>query len=107
MHCLPNRATLVVFTEDIKGRLGLHQFILPIRELFQHLDSQVLEFLIEDPLEIVRLMFLAQQQFGRKRPIFGEDDPLRGLDLLLDGKWLDRSSGIVGIESDRPTNVYH
>jgi hypothetical protein len=95
-HCLPNRATLVVFTEDIKGRLRLHQFILPIRTLFGHLDWQVLEFLNSNPLEIVRLMFMAQQQFGRKRPIFGEDDPTKGLDMLLDGKWLDPIMSLIG-----------
>jgi len=95
-HCLPNRATLVVFTEDIKGRLKLHQFILPIRVLFGQLDWQVLEFLNSNPLEIVRLMFLAQQQFGHKRPILGEDGPPGDLYMLLNGKWLDPIMSLIG-----------
>ncbi|MGH9969569.1 MAG: caspase family protein [Pyrinomonadaceae bacterium] len=96
-HCLPNRATLVVFTEDIDGRLTLHQYILPIRVLFGFLESRVLEYLQNDPLEVVRLMFLAQIQFARKRPVFGEGGgPIQYAETLLDGKWLDPIMSLIG-----------
>lgn len=41
-------------------------------------------------------MFLAQQQFGRKRPIFGEDGPIENVDMLLHGKWLDPIMSLIG-----------
>jgi hypothetical protein len=96
-HCLPNRATLVVITEALDGRLAFHQYILPIRVLFGYLNWQVLSYLQNDPLEIVRLMFLAQIQFARKRPVFGEDGgPIENSEDLLDGKWLDPVMSLIG-----------
>jgi hypothetical protein len=96
-HCLPNRATLVVFTEDLRGRLSLHQYSLPIRALFGFLRPEVLEYLASDPLEIMRLMFLAQIQFARKRPIFGKDGgPIEDFTDLLYGKWLDPIMSLIG-----------
>jgi hypothetical protein len=87
----------VVFTEDVDGRVGVHQYILPIRGLFQHLDQQVLWYLQRDPMKVVKLMFQAQQQFTRKRPIFGEGGgPIQNPDLLLDGKWLDPIMSLIG-----------
>jgi hypothetical protein len=95
-HCLPNRATLIVLTENVEGRLNLHQYILPIRSLFKHLHPRVLEYLQSDPLEVVRLMFLAQSQFVRKRPVFGEGGPIRDSKMLLGGKWLDPIMSLIG-----------
>lgn len=96
-HCLPNRATLVVFTEDIDGRFTLHQYILPVRVLFGFLDSRVLDYLQNDPLDVVRLMFLAQIQFARKRPVFGKDGgPIQDFTDLLYGKWLDPIMSLIG-----------
>ena len=96
-HCLPNRATLVVFTEDIDGCLTLHQYILPIQVLFGFLQPEVLQYLQDDPLEVVRLMFLAQIQFARKRPVFGADGgPIEHSETLLYGKWLDPIMSLIG-----------
>jgi hypothetical protein len=96
-HCLPNRATLVVFTKNLRGRLSLHQYILPIRSLFAFLQPEVLQYLASDPLQIVRLMFLAQIQFARKRPIFGKDGgPIQDFTDLLYGKWLDPIMSLIG-----------
>ena len=97
IHCLPNRATLVVFTEDTNSHLTIHQYILPIRVLFGHLDSTVVDYLRGDPLEVVRLMFLAQMQFTRKRPIFEEaGGPLKNSEELHGGKWLDPIMSLIG-----------
>ena len=96
-HCLPNRATLVVLTEDTGGRLTLHQYILPIRVLFGYLESEVLNYLRSDPLEVVWLMFMAQTQFNKKRPVFGEKGRSdRNAKMLLGGKWLDPIMSLIG-----------
>ncbi len=99
IFCLPNRATFVIFTQDVDGRLTIHQYILPIRKLYEHLDSRIREQLQnKPPLEIVQQMFSAQTQFARNRPLTGEMNPLSAGDWidLIHGKWLDPVMSLIG-----------
>jgi hypothetical protein len=96
-YSLPNRATFVVLTEDANGLFKLHQYLLPFRHLFNHLDPNVLEHLNDNPLAIVRTMFLAQKQFAAKRPIgVDENGPVREFNELIYGKWLDPIMSLIG-----------
>ena len=89
-YCLPNRATFVVFAEDEAGRLRVSQYLLPINHLIEHLAPKVRERL-DNPLSLVRYIFLAQSQFARKRSLEpeGSSEEARMWMELVYGKWLD------------------
>jgi hypothetical protein len=91
VHCLPNRATLVTFTQDIEGRTSLHQSILPLGHLTQYLDPTVRSYLSGNMLGLVRTMTLAQSQFARKRSIQTQlmNTDRRVWTELMNHKWLD------------------
>jgi len=97
VHCLPNRATLVTFTQDVEGRPTLHQFILPLRHLIIYLDPTVRSYLNGNMLSLVRTMTLAQSQFARKRSVQEQltaSDRKVWLDLMHH-KWLDPIMALI------------
>jgi hypothetical protein len=97
-YCLPNRATLFVLAENEAGQLSVHQYLLPIRHLFNYLPVEVLRNLNQNPLAAVRLMFMAQRQFARKQPIEaaqGDDKDRKILQELINGKWLDPVMSLI------------
>jgi hypothetical protein len=99
-YCLPNRATLFIIAENEKGQLTIHQYLLPIRHLFQYLPEAVLRNLNQNPLAVMRLMFLAQTRFARKdsiemAPQQGDQEDQRVLRELIDGKWLDPVMSLI------------
>ncbi len=97
VYCLPNRATFIAFAEDPEGRLKIHQYLLPIYRLFQYLDSQVLEYLDNNPLSLVRTMALAQSRFANNHQVTPPDNTQekRDWDALMFGKWLDPIMSLI------------
>jgi hypothetical protein len=69
VQCLPNRATLAAVAEDKEGRLTLHQFMLPMRHLFEQAGPSVQAYRERNMLGVVRTMAFAQSQFARKRSV--------------------------------------
>lgn len=97
VHCLPNRATLAAVAEDKEGRLTFHQFILPLRHLFEHLGPTVQGYAERNMLGVVRTMALAQSQFARKRSVqklLKETDE-NAWDDLVNHRWLDPLMALV------------
>lgn len=97
VHCLPNRATLVAVAEDKEGRLTFHQFLLPLRHLFEHLGPTVQGYAERNMLGVVRTMALAQSQFARKRSVqklLKETDEEAWNDLV-NHRWLDPLMALV------------
>ena len=97
VHCLPNRATLAAFAEDKEGRLTFHQFLLPLRHLFEHLGPNVQAYAERNMLGVVRTMALAQSQFARKRSVqklLKETDEM-AWDDLVNHRWLDPLMALV------------
>lgn len=97
VHCLPNRATLVAVAEDKEGRLTFHQFLLPLRHLFEHLGPTVQAYSERNMLGVVRTMALAQSQFARKRSVqklLKETDE-ETWDDLVNHHWLDPLMALV------------
>ncbi|HMF57586.1 MAG TPA: hypothetical protein VK619_14685, partial [Pyrinomonadaceae bacterium] len=91
IFCLPNRATFIVLAEDADGQLIMHQYMLPIHKLLKHLDSKPRDYVKKkNQLSLVRTMFLAQNQFARKRPLVNQKGEQNyDLNELIYGKWLD------------------
>lgn len=97
VHCLPNRATLAAVAEDKEGRLTFHQFLLPLRHLFEHLGPTVQGYAERNMLGVVRTMALAQSQFARKRSVqklLKETDEESWGDLA-NHRWLDPLMALV------------
>jgi hypothetical protein len=97
VHCLPNRATLAAVAEDKEGRLTFHQFLLPLRHLFEHLGPTVQGYAERNMLGVVRTMALAQSQFARKRSVqklLQESDPEVWQDLV-NHTWLDPLMALI------------
>jgi hypothetical protein len=97
VHCLPNRATLAAVAEDKEGRLTFHQFLLPLRHLFEHLGPTVRGYAERNMLGVVRTMALAQSQFARKRSVqklLKETDEM-AWDDLVNHRWLDPLMALV------------
>ncbi|HEV7891670.1 MAG TPA: caspase family protein [Pyrinomonadaceae bacterium] len=97
VHCLPNRATLAAVAEDKEGRLNFHQFLLPLRHLFEHLGPTVQAYAERNMLGVVRTMALAQSQFARKRSVqklLKETDE-NAWDDLVNHRWLDPLMALV------------
>jgi hypothetical protein len=69
VQCLPNRATLAAVAEDKEGRLTFHQFLLPLRHLFEQAGPSVQAYRERNMLGVVRTMAFAQSQFARKRSV--------------------------------------
>jgi|GEM_PF-262870 len=97
IHCLPNRATLVVLAEDKEGWLVFHQFLLPLRHLAKHLDSTVQYYLNRNMLSVVRTITLAHNQFARNRSV---QEQMQTADAkvwnsLFHNKWLDPMMAIM------------
>ena len=98
IHGLPNRANFVTFAEDAKGRLKIHQYLLPIHSLFQYLDHRVLEYFDDNaPLSVVRTMALAQSRFADNRQVTPDEnqEERRDWDALMHGKWLDPIMSLI------------
>jgi hypothetical protein len=97
VHCLPNRATLAAFAEDKEGCLTFHQFLLPLRHLFEHLGSNVQAFSERNMLGVVRTMALAQSQFARKRSVqkLLKETDNETWDDLVNHRWLDPLMALV------------
>lgn len=97
VHCLPNRATLAAVAEDKEGRLTFHQYLLPMRHLFEHLGPTVQGYAGRNMLGVVRTMALAQSQFARKRSVqklLKETDE-ESWDDLVNHRWLDPLTALV------------
>ena len=97
LHCLPNRATLAAVAEDKEGRLTFHQFLLPLRHLFEHLGPSVQAYAGRNTLGVVRTMAFAQSQFARKRSVqklLQESDPEVWQDLV-NHTWLDPLMALI------------
>jgi hypothetical protein len=97
-YCLPNRATLLILTQDAKGQLTFHQFLLPIRRLFRHLPEKVRRRLEHNPLRVVRLMSQAQTRFARNRPLLPEEATAEEVGAWVDlitNKWLDPVMSLI------------
>jgi hypothetical protein len=100
IYNLRNRATFLIITEDHKGHLRMHQFLLPIYSLRNNLPPYVVHRLNMDRLlHTIKRLFVAQSQFALQRPI----DPSQGgntsLEVwsdLLYGKWLDPIMAFIG-----------
>ncbi len=97
VQCLPNRATLAAFAEDKEGRLTFHQFLLPLRHLFEHLGPNVQAYAERNMLGVVRTMALAQSQFARKRPVqkLLKETDKETWDDLVNHRWLDPLMALV------------
>lgn len=97
VHCLPNRATLAAVAEDKEGRLTFHQFLLPLRHLFEHLGPTVQAYSERNLLGVVRTMALAQSQFARKRSVqkLLKETDKDSWDDLADHRWLDPLMALV------------
>lgn len=97
---LPNRATFLIITEDEKGHLRMHQFLLPIYSLIDHLPPYVRQRLNMDTLlRTITRLFTAQSQFASQRPIDpdqGGNTPQEVWNDLLYGKWLDPIMAFIG-----------
>src|SRR5687767_2159127 len=92
IYGLPNRANFVTFAEDVKGRLKIHQYSLPIHSLFQYVDPRALEYFdYNAPLSVVRTMALAQSRFADNRQVTPDNnqEERQDWDALMHGKWLD------------------
>lgn len=97
VHCLPNRATLAAVAEDKEGRLTFHQFLLPLRHLFEHLGPDVQAYAERNMLGVVRTLALAQSQFARRRSVqklLKETDKETWGDLA-NHRWLDPLMALV------------
>ncbi len=106
IHCLPNRATFITFSEDSRG-IKLHQFILYIHKLKMFLDPEVRRRLNRDPfmrhrmennpLDWVRAMFLIQSHFALRQNIEKVDDSdiRRDWEKLLYMKWFDPIMSVI------------
>ena len=97
VHCLPNRATLAALAEDKEGRLTFHQFLLPLRHLFEHLGPNVQAYAERNMLGVVRTMALAQSQFARKRSVqkLLRDTDDEAWNDLVNHRWLDPLMALV------------
>lgn len=97
---LPNRTTFLILTEDDKGRLRMHQFLLPIYSLADNLPPYVRSRLESDTLlRTIKRMFTAQSQFALERPIDpgeGGKTPGEVWHDLLYGKWHDPIMAFIG-----------
>jgi hypothetical protein len=96
---LPNRTTLVILTESERGGLEIHQYVLPLYHLLHHLDRTVLSRLPEEPLSVMRTMFMAQKQYARHRAIEPrtENSELdrKAWEDLTYAKWLDPVMSLI------------
>ncbi|HVF68361.1 MAG TPA: caspase family protein [Pyrinomonadaceae bacterium] len=97
VHCLPNRATLAAVAEDKEGRLTFHQFLLPLRHLFEHLGPTVQGYAERNMLGVVRTLALAQSQFARKRSVqkLLKETDADSWDDLVNHRWLDPLMALV------------
>ena len=97
VHCLPNRATLAAVAEDKEGRLTFHQFLLPLRHLFEHLGPTVQGYAERNMLGVVRTLALAQSQFARKRSVqkLLKETDKESWDDLANHRWLDPLMALV------------
>jgi hypothetical protein len=97
VHCLPNRATLAAVAEDKEGRLTFHQFLLPLRHLFEHLGPTVQGYAGRNMLGVVRTLALAQSQFARKRSVqkLLKEADKEAWDDLANHRWLDPLMALV------------
>ncbi|MFQ5823533.1 MAG: caspase family protein [bacterium] len=94
VYCLENRATLITLTDADNGELKTHQHLLPIHKLLDCLNQEVRKRLHPKPLQMVKFMSLAQQQFDLNYPIKTSkvnDD----WNTLLAGKWFDPIMNII------------
>ena len=97
-YCLPNRTTLVTVAEDQKGRLSVHQYLLPIRKLSSALDEKVRRHVDDNPLSAVRAMAISQKQFALKRSIEPEKKNAGDYRVwmdLINSKWLDPVMSLI------------
>lgn len=95
-YTMANRATLFVMAEDAAGEMRIHQYILPLAKLQDHLTAAERGYQPENPLEAIRFIALAQRQMARRRSVkpAGPAD-LSAWDMLLYGKWLDPVMAIM------------
>lgn len=105
-YCLANRATLFVAAGDSAGAMRVHQYILPLARLLQHLSARERDAQPAKFLDAIRFTALAQKQMFRMRsaspPAQSElsTDPKLAWDReawnnLLEGKWLDPLMAII------------
>jgi Caspase domain len=97
VYCLPNRVTFVTFAEDAEGRLGIHQYLLPVYTLSRYLEPRVFEYLTSRPLDLVRTIALAQTRFASNQRVERKGDTQEEQDweALLIGKWLDPIMSLI------------
>lgn len=99
-HCLPNRVTLIVVTDEGDARPQLSQYLLPPGHLVTELPDKVRERLGRRGLQVVRFISLSQSLFRAGHRLEppgdapGDRDPGQWDDLLY-GKWLDPLMGIM------------
>jgi hypothetical protein len=98
---IPNRVTFFVFADDEKGRLQVHQFIMPVYHLVENLDPYVQERLRDGgmpvpPLQITRSAYAIQSKFSQGRVISPPSpEESQTWDELLYGKWLDPVMSLI------------
>lgn len=112
IHCLPNRATFLTFTEDAapataagpgpqsptqenRWHLRMYQYLLPVYTLIQYLDPEVSKYLQDNQLRTVRSMFLAQNQFSGKRTVELAENGSEDWGAFLKGEWLDPVMSLI------------
>ncbi len=95
---LPNRAALIVITEDPGGKIDARQMLLPIYTLAKFLPWQVTERLKQEGLRLVRYLVLQQDRFAKRESLAPPDgQERRELQELLFGKWLDPLLALTAI----------
>lgn len=99
VHTLPNRATFVTITDTESGVLATHQHVLPIHSLRDRLEAAVQRRLPDPSLRVVRTMYVAQEQFARRREIASRmrTDPGDSSywESLTFAKWLDPLMSLI------------
>ena len=94
---LANRVTLIVLSEDDRGRLTVSQFMLPVRRLLGELSAPERGYLENNPvLQLVRTSYGFQQTFSRGRMLAPPDKLERQrYDALLRAEWIDPVTSLV------------
>ncbi|HZI06791.1 MAG TPA: caspase family protein [Archangium sp.] len=97
-HLLPNRATLVTFSEDEELRVEMHQYLLPIHSLMDRLPRKVVYPLRHYSLRFVQALWEVQHEFAHKRTLLTslEEQNLDFWETALFGKWIDPTMALFG-----------
>ncbi len=93
-YALANRATVLSVCGDAE-RLRIHQLLLPIRSLEQHLDPVVRSRLPASPLRAVKFVSQAQRLLEARRSVAESSSLGAEWYEALHGKWLDPMMAIV------------